>query len=371
MSVTTLPPNGDWWGQYAIWGAVGSTRAGRIFFGMSSNDDSAGGSAHLYEFNPATEAFADRGTVVQELDRLGVRRPRETQHKIHSRIVEAADGFLYFSSMDENGEADDGSKLPTFGGHLWRRGPSGPWEHLKATPEALIAVAAGGPYVYSLGYFNHVLYQFDTRTKRIRFVVVGSAGGHVSRNFFVDDRGHAVVPRIVRTSPTAASATLVEFDAELTEIGSQPLAEYFESIPDDSHGIVGVVADGARGWFFTTAKGRLYREQPNLSGRSTVTDLGWLHPAGQRYPAAMFRDEQTGMLYAVSMPSHGGGKEFEWITRAADGTTTVSPFPYGASREFPHGALVYGSMARDAAGRFYAVGTMETKPLVLQITPTR
>ena len=70
---------------------------------------------------------------------------------------------------------------------------------MKATPEALIAVATGGPYVYSLGYFNHVLYQFDTRTKRIRSVAVGAAGGHVSRNFFVDDRGHAFVSRVTRS----------------------------------------------------------------------------------------------------------------------------------------------------------------------------
>src|SRR5207244_299265 len=103
------------------------------------------GSAHLFEFDPSTEVFSDRGNVVAELERLGIRRLHETQMKIHSRIVQASDGFLYFSSMDESGEADDGSKLPTWGRHLWRRGPSGVWEHLAATPEALIAVATGGP----------------------------------------------------------------------------------------------------------------------------------------------------------------------------------------------------------------------------------
>jgi len=367
-TVRILKPQ-DFWGEYAIWGATGVDRAGHIFFGMTSNDERGSGSAHLFEFNPATDTFSDRGNVVEELERLGIRRPHETQMKIHSRIVQAADGFLYFSSMDESGEKDDGSKLPTWGGHLWRRGPAGTWEHLMATPEALIAVATGGPYVYSLGYFNHVLYQFDTRTKRIRSVAVGSAGGHVSRNFFVDDRGHAFVSRVTRTAPDKVSAALVEFDPGLTEIGSRPLDEYFESGLDDSHGIVAVVPDGARGWFFTTGKGRLYREEPNLAGPSTLTDLGWIHPAGPRYPASMFRDEKSGTLYAVAMPSHNGGRAFEWVVRAADGKTTVAPFPYGESREFPGNALVYGSMTRDGAGRFYVVGTMNYKPVVLQVIP--
>src|SRR5229473_700087 len=166
---------------------------------MTSNDDRGSGSAHLFELNPDTSTFSDRGNVVAELERLGLRRPGETQMKIHSRIVQAQDGYQYFSSMDESGENEDGSKLPTWGGHLWRRGRGPGWEHLAATREALIAVATGGPYVYALGYFNHVLYQFDTRTRRLRSVTVGSAGGHVSRNFFVDARGHAFVPRITKS----------------------------------------------------------------------------------------------------------------------------------------------------------------------------
>ena len=364
--VKVLKPQ-DFWGEYAIWGATGFDRAGHIFFGMTSNDDRGSGSAHLFELNPASETFTDRGNVVSELERLGLRRPGETQMKIHSRIVQAVDGYQYFASMDESGENDDGSKLPVWGGHLWRRGPTGTWEHLKATPEALIAVATGGPYVYALGYFNHVLYQFDTRTRRIRSVAVGAIGGHVSRNFFVDERGHAFVSRVVAPTPAAPTAALVEFDAELKEVGSHPLGEYFESGPSDSHGIVATTPDGEGGWYFTTGKGRLYRETPDAAGPFKLSDLGWIHPAGSRYPAAMFRNERTGTLYAVAMPSHNGGRTFDWIRRPIDGKATVAPFPYGDARDFPGDALVYGSMTRDAAGRFYVVGTMNYKPVVLQV----
>jgi hypothetical protein len=379
ITAQSTPPNGvsprvnvlkppDFWGEFAIWGATGFDRAGHIFLGMTSNDDRGSGSAHLFELNPTTGQFTDRGNVVAELERLGLRRPHETQMKIHSRIVQASDGYQYFASMDETGEEEDGSKLPTWGGHLWRRGPSGVWEHLASTPQALIAVATGGSYVYSLGYFDHVLYQFDTRTKRLRSVTVGAAGGHVSRNFFVDDRGHAFVSRITATTAANPRAALVEFDTDLKEIGTQPLGEYFEGSPSDSHGIVAVSPDGGHGWFFTTGKGRLYHEEPGATGAFSLADLGWIHPAGPRYPASMFRDDRSGSLYAVTMPSHNGGTAFEWIARPTTGKTTVARFPYGATPDFPMAALVYGSMTRDSNGRLYVVGTMAYKPLVLQVT---
>jgi hypothetical protein len=360
------PP--DFVGEYAIWGSSGIDRAGHIFFGITSSDKSGSGSAHLFELDPATDAFVDRSNVIGELERLGLRRAGESQMKIHSRIVEALDGYQYFSSMDETGEKEDGSKLPMWGGHLWRRGPSGAWEHLAATQQALIAVATGGSFVYSLGYFDHVLFQFDTRTKRLRSVSVGSADGHVSRNFFVDDRGHSYVSRVSKIGPENFRAALVEFDTDLKEVGTRPLDEYFESGPSDSHGIVAVSPDGSHGWFFTTGKGRLYHEESNPHGTFTLTDLGWVHPAGPRYPASMFRDDRTGSLYVVAMAGHYGGRTCEWITRLASGQTTVAPFPYGDAPDFPSGVLLYGSMTRDTNGRFYVVGTMNYKPVILQVT---
>jgi len=340
-----------------------------VWIGVTSNDTRGSGSAHLYEFDPDTSTMTERGNVIAELERLGLRRAGETQMKIHSRIVEAQDGFLYFASMDESGEADDGSKLPTWGGHLWRlRTPGDRWEHLAATREALIAVATSGPYVYAQGYFNHVLYQFDTRTKKMRSVAVGSAGGHVSRNFFVDGRGHAFVSRTTEAAGKLA-AFLVEYDTELNELGKTPLREYFEKGRDDSHGIVAVHPGPDGSWYFATGKGRLYQMVPSVTGPSTVDDLGWFHPRGSMYVASMFRDEPSGALYGVAMSSNFGGRPFEWVRRMPKGTATVTNLPFGDAAQFPDDALVYGSMTRDAAGRFYAVGTTNNKPFLLQITP--
>jgi hypothetical protein len=362
VRVLELP---DFWGSNAIWGASGADSRGRIWLGITSNDDTTA-SAHLFRLDLASGEVVDTGDVVTALKRVGRHRPGEKQMKIHSRIVEMSDGYLYFASMDESGESADGSRMPDWGGHLWRIGPSGRWEHLAVARQALIAVAGGGPYVYALGYFNHVVYQYDTRTGVVNAKTVGAAGGHVSRHFFADERGHVFVPRTTRSESNAIRASLVELDAKLQEVGSTPLPEYFERGLDDSHGIVAVHPDGGSGWFFATGKGRLHHVAPQPAGPATVTDKGWYHPAGARYVASMFRDAD-GTLYGVALESNHGGQQFEWVTRPPDGRGQAAPLPYG-DRPFPHAALLYGSMSRDAGGRFYVVGTMNHKPLVLQVT---
>jgi hypothetical protein len=369
VRVLTLP---DFWGAYAIWGSIGADSGGRIWFGVTSND-AAGGSAHLFRYDPLTGQVLDTGDVVSALTSLGIRRPGETQMKIHSRIVQMPDGYVYFASMDESGEHADGSKLPDWGGHLWRIGPSGKWEHLAKSKEALIAVSGGGGFVYALGYFNHVVYQYDIRTGAVNAKTVGSAGGHVSRNFFVDDRGHAFVPRVrvVRDGRSMrAEASLVELDTRLQELHSQPIPEYFERGPDESHGIVAVSPDGAGSWYFATGKGRLYRVLQKVQGPATLMDLGWYHPSGSRYVASMHRDANAGTLYGVSLGSSYGAHSFELVARQPGGKARVSALPYGDRKAWPNQAVLYGSTTFDILGRFYIVGAMKSKPVVLQVTPT-
>jgi hypothetical protein len=357
----------------AIWGATGHDREGRIWIGLSSRAAKPN-SAVLVEYDPVAGTMRPRGDVVSNLSRSGHGADGVEQAKIHSRIVQMPDGYLYFASMDESGENPNGSKLPTWGGHLWRaRGPEYTWEHLLQTPEALIAVSDGGRFVYALGYFNHVLYQFDTRTRAVRSVAVGSAGGHVSRNFFADERGHAYVPRVTRVEPSkpgdrpVLAAALVEFDPNLAEVAVSPLTDYyFDRGLDDSHGIVAIHPDGAGGWFFNTAKGRLYQVERVEGAASRVVDRGWFHADGRRYIASMFRDDKTGNLYGVSYSSSWGDRRFEWVTRSPGGAATAVPLPY-ADGEFPSGAVLYGSITRDRMGRFYVVGRMKRDPILLQV----
>ncbi len=85
--------------------------------------------------------------------------------------------------------------------------------------------------------------------------------------------------------------------------------------------------------------------------------------------ASLFRDPASGALYGVASPSSWGSKTFEWVTHHPDGTVAVATLPYGSSARFPESAVLYGSMTHDNAGRFYVVGSMHYKPVVLQVAP--
>ncbi len=181
-------------GANSIWGATGRDDKGNIWFGISGNGTEA---AHLVEYNPEIDRFIDHGDPVSALKEAGLYRDGEEQIKIHSKIVQMDDGWLYFASMDETGERADGSQLPLWGSHFWRYNPlADHWEHLFSAPEGLIAVSGVGRWVYALGYWGHVLYQYDTLTGQTRHIRVGSEGGHISRNLVADRNGHVYVPRV-------------------------------------------------------------------------------------------------------------------------------------------------------------------------------
>jgi hypothetical protein len=359
-------------GAEAIWGGTGRDSSGHIWIGVCARGD--GGAAHLFEYVPETGKLVDHGDTVSELKQAGVYREGEGQIKIHSKIVQADDGYLYFASLDEEGESASRGLAPKWGGHFWRFKPGNShWEHLRAVPEGIVSVAGNGPWIYGLGYWDHVLYQYDTRKRSWRQARVGSVRAHVSRNIVVDRHGHAYVPRAREWRPneTAShpaepfSAELVEFDTDLKEVGSTPLQYYADvQAGRDSHGLTGLsyLADGSI--VVATSIGQLYRITPSDSGAAKVEALGWLHPTGKAYAGSLF--PLDGERYVTAVTRSGAG--FEWVTY--DLTTEKSQaqkLPF----EVPE-MLLYGSSTRDDKGRFYVVGlqqgsTRGSKPLLLQI----
>jgi len=375
-------------GGVAIWGATGQDSRGHIWLGVATTRIPAP-SAHLLEYDPITRTMTDRGDVVGELQRLGLLRDGEHQAKIHSKIVQGPDGCLYFASMDEEGENENGSHLPTWGGHLWRlRLATGRWEHLGATAEALIAVAGGDRFVYALGYFGHVLYQYDTKSGQMRRLQVGSVEGHISRNFFGDARGHVYVPRL-RAEPSATgrqiNVSLVELGTDLREINETPIEtdRYVEgNDATGSHGIVAFqpMADGSI--FFTTHRGYLYRVAPPAStagsmnqGAAVVTAVGWLHPNGPAYAASLFTPDGNRTLYSLARTSAG----YQWLTCPVGGTpqpcrSAAFAVP-GVEPAWVGNTAFYGSVTRDAQGGYYVAGSTPVRggptfePVLLRIEP--
>src|SRR5262249_43819620 len=147
----------------------------------------------------------------------------------------------------------------------------------------LIAVSGVGRYLYALGYFGHRLYQYEFATGSVRFVDVGSVGGHISRNLLSDHRGHAYVPRLRPSQGVAV--TLVEYDESLREAGETAIGHYLHTTPLDSHGIVGFQYLADRSIVFVTNMGFLYRVRPGAGGdgAAEVRGLGWFHPDGAAY----------------------------------------------------------------------------------------
>jgi hypothetical protein len=357
----------DFVGANAVWGATGRDALGGIWIGVSAWSGGTS-SAHLFHYDPKADTWHDRGSVADQLKAAGLLRQGERQIKIHSKIIPADDGWLYFASSDEAGEDPKSGKPPRWGGHLWRIHPrTSRWQHLLAVPEGLVAASGVGRHIFALGYFGHVLHRYDTLTGEQKWVEVGAVDGHVSRNFLADADGHAYVPRLRRLSDGKLVAELVEYDSNLRELKATPLDGYLggES-PMEHHGITGIVylADGRMA--FTTHRGQLYVIQPAAGAPASVTLVGWFHPDGEAYAPSLFSFRGGDLLAGVTQRAG----RFQWV---------VFDLVTGIAGAFPldtkglKNVLLYGSVTRDDAGRFYVGGWTSRdggeKPLVLQITP--
>jgi len=358
----------------AIWGSTGRDARGHIWFGVSMRMRS-GESACLLEYIPETGEMIERGNVVAELERLGLYRGGEGQAKIHTKIIQAADGHLYFASTDlTGGDFLAGTRPPTWGSHLWRlRLPENEWEHLLSMPEGAVTTAGTGNLIYACGLFGHKLYQYNTTTGQVRSVQVGSVDAHFTRNIFTDRNDHVYVPRLRRSDQTGETiVTLVEYDTELNEVAQRPMPQYVVRSPNESHGITAFqpMADGSI--VFVTSIGFLYRLIPHDDGPADLVRLGWFHPDGPRYVASMFTYAGERYVMGLSTGSHDkerGPRDFEWVVYdLEEGTSTPRPLRIHSPGPFStRSAVLYGCVTRDDEGRFYIVGRSSgRRPLILQ-----
>jgi hypothetical protein len=355
--------------MHAIWGSSGRDDSGQLWFGVSAVSDHCSG--HLMQFDPATSRTVDRGDVLTALRTVRKLRPGEGQIKIHTRITEADDGCLYFSSTDEQGEADDGRSSGIWGGHLWRlrRTAAAPqWEHLLELPEGLTCTIGAGRNIYILGLWDHVLYRYNIDTGDVRRRVVGSVGGHMTRQIVVDGRGHVFVPRVT-SSGKGVAAQLVEFDPDLVELAATKLEHYADGqTPGGAHGIIGFTYLADQPLVIATGSGHLYRIVSPATGPATVAPLGWMHPAGKSYTPCLFVWDGAGQIAGLSQPD-GHAWQWDWVVfDLATSSATATRFRHDLG-PFP---LFYGSHTRDNDGRFYVVGRYHDAadrklPFILQL----
>ena len=334
----------------AIWGATGRDNDGNLYFGLSTysgiND-----TAYLVKYNPRTGISELQSDTISELKNARLYVEGMSQNKLHSKFFMAEDGYLYFSSFDEVGETK--SRNPIYGGNLWRKLPeSDSWEHLVATEHALMAVNVHGRYVYALGYWGHILYQYDIISQRTNRITVGSVDGHISRNFVVNKRGHVFVPRVERSADGKMSAALVEVAPSMAITDVHPLEDYANEDGFGSHGIVAYTLMQNGDAYFTTSPGGLYHIGESSTGRHAVNYLGKFEPQYQNsYIASMFSPDGESLL--VGLGRNKETKGYYWYIRELNTQLTVN-YPIESLQNEAY--LLYGSITTDDEGNMYIVG---------------
>ncbi|GGF77306.1 hypothetical protein GCM10011338_32020 [Alteromonas lipolytica] len=339
----------------AIWGATGRDDAGNIYYGVSTAGvaESVGNdsrTAYLFQYNPVLDITTAQSDVLSELKRSGLYRPGMGQNKLHSKFYQADDGYLYFTSFDEEGEDDVTN--PTWGGHLWRKKPDDiHWEHLLSAEEALVALNTNGRYVYMLGYWDHVLYQYDISNAAVKRTVVGSVKNHVSRNFLVDSQGHAYVPALTESATGDISVVLNHYNEQLQLLATYPLADY--NHPNHikyHHGIVGYTAMRNGDIFFTTSDGNLYQLSTRENGPQKLVAYGSMHPQKNTYIASLFSFEGQEYLLGATQGSKAG---MEWVIYH---TGLKSAITLPLSGPAVKRADYWGTNTKDDQGNFYVAG---------------
>jgi hypothetical protein len=165
-----------------------------------------------------------------------------------------------------------------------------------------------------------VLYQYDTVSKSIKTVKLGTYKGHSSRNIFMDARGHVYGIRarlahsyefegVYPIGQDRVRVSLVELDTQMQEIHDWPLDDYSPTGSTDSHGLTGFseMSDGTI--VFVTHSGALWQIR-QIDGQSTLERLGWMHPQGKSYCASLIAP--TGERYVCGLATISEGP-YEWI----------------------------------------------------------
>jgi hypothetical protein len=334
-----------------LWGATGRDDYGHIYFGVSTYSKNSD-TAFLYQYSPQSERLIKQSDVISQLKKADLYTDGISQNKLHSKFYQADDGYLYFTSFDEQGENGKKGTLPIHGGHFWRKKPNDlDWEHILATKEALIAVNTDGRYVYGLGYWGHILYQYDTKTQVSNQIRVGAIHGHISRNFLVSQNGRVFVPKVERASDQLI-VNLNEYDSALNLVASTPLEHYLYDNKSSQHGIVSYTNMKNGDIYFVTAVGALYKISLANSSKHQVSFEAFLSDTnewGGYFPSLFSINGENFLVAFGRLPN---SKNYSWLVYETSTKTTAT---YGF-KNFDNKNLLYGSVTRDNFGNLYLVG---------------
>jgi len=137
----------------SIWSGYGVAANGDVFIAVSNHQDPTGGNVALYRYDPSADQMSLLGDIQNVSTSVGNWISGESQHKVHTFLLEHADGRLYFASQPTSTAAQ------VRGAHLYRLNPvSGLIEDLSKTApfvmtQSLQVIANGSQPTATSGVF--------------------------------------------------------------------------------------------------------------------------------------------------------------------------------------------------------------------------
>jgi hypothetical protein len=355
--------------DHSSWSGLGRGSDGRIYVAVS-NHQQPGGDVGLYRYDPYADAMVTFGTIRSISTSVGNWMPDESQYKVHTFLMQHADGGIYFAS-------DDHPPTPFLrGAHLYRIDPaSGSVEDYSQTTPYLmtnmletipnpglnqersgilvetygikgIGLHPDAPdLVYVMTYPDGYLIQLRLSTGELKTV---GQSLRVSYAFYVSALGD-----VYYTDVDATSQTLYKYDASADT--TRVIATGLPGAPDGEVGAIAPQADGRFVYFLLARSKAIYRLDTQLDlfeYFASACGTNWW----RLYNLYLSPDEQS--LYFVSNNNASSSiRRIDVATRTCAEALDVDALL--GTRNLCFG----GTAVWDEEGRFYApVWTFEADP---------
>ncbi len=320
--------------NHSVWSGLGVASNGRVYVAVS-NHQQPEGNVGLYRYDPATDQMATLGDIKAISSAVGNWMPGESQHKVHTFLMEHADGHLYFAS-------DDYDPLPFLrGAHLCRIDPVTKLveDYSQTTPflmkQDLTVIAITGQNAERSGIFIEtygikgiglnplapdLLYAMtypDGHLIKHRLsdgsMQVVSQSQRVSYAFHVSDVGDVYYSDVGQNSQT-----LYKYD-ESTD-STSVIASGLPGAPDGEIRAIAPTADGRYVYFLLAGAQQVYRLDTQLDQFTFFADTGGTN-WWRLYNLSLSPDEQS--LYFVSNNNQSTIRRIDVATQTSSAVLDV------------------------------------------------
>ncbi|MCH2057397.1 MAG: hypothetical protein MK214_12485 [Thalassotalea sp.] len=207
------------------------------------------------------------------------------------------------------------------------------------------------------------LYQYDTQTNEFKQITIGSTSTHVSRNFVVDENGHAFVPSLQLNDFNELVVNLNHYDTELRLLGSYPMTSYQKDPIKYHHGIIAYTALENGDIYFTTSDGGLYQLALNASGGEKLTLKGNMHEVDSPYTAPLFPLAGKIMVTGLSQYTENKKRKYAWVNYETQNQLSIA---HDIDINLPG---LWGTITKDDLGNMYLGGWDHNRaPVFIKLT---